>query len=311
MKYLTYRDSAGNTRAGVLLDEGRVADLTLLLHSSAVIRDIGELLDNYENADEAVRKALLLSEENNSAAVFEHGKKISLCAPILRPHTLRDFCAYEDHVKRCGKINGIGIPPKWYKVPLFFFQNTNNITGPDDVIYRKKNSVTLDYEAEIAFVIGKAGKDISPDQALKHIFGFMIFNDWSDRDRCTFEVGFLGLHKGKDTASGFGPYIVTVDELENNINAGKLNLKADAWVDDIHTTDSRTNDMHWTLAECIAYASEDTWLYPGDILGLGTISGGCIYEQTDKYPYLYDNAKVTVTVEKLGTLVQYVGQGEA
>ena len=165
----------------------------------------------------------------------------------------------------------------------------------------------MDYEAEVAFVIGKHGKDIPEADADKYIFGLTIFNDWSDRARCTFEVGFLGLHHGKDAVSAFGPYIVTMDEVQDLYKDGKLSLKFDVYVNDVHTTDSLTDDMHWTLPQVIAYMSEDTMLVPGDIVGLGTVGTGCIYERPHQFPYLSDGDVVTMVVERLGTLTQTVG----
>ena len=305
MKFLTYRRRDMATRAGVLYGEEKVINLTALLRAETPIEDIGALLSRYENAKETVEESIGRCTDLN--AVFAAPEDVKLCAPILRPPTLRDASCFERHAISAGENSGIGVPSCWYKAPLFYFQNTNCITGPEDTVYRKRGSTTLDYEAEVAIVIGKRGRDISEAETLEHIFGLTVFNDWSDRARCSFEVGYLGLHKGKDTASGLGPYIVTVDEFTDVIKEGKLTLKVDAWVDDVHTTDSLTDDMYWSLPQLMAYVSEDTEVVPGDVIGLGTVGTGCIFERPYMFPYLSDGATVRIEVERIGTLRQYVG----
>lgn len=303
MKFLTYRYRMFGPRAGVLKD-GRVVDLTALLHAKQTITDIGMLLENYEDAAEKVRKALDEQPDAETLALDE----VSLMAPILNPPTIRDASVFERHVVNAGKNNGVGTPPVWYKVPLYYFQSTNVVTGPEDSVARKPGSKSLDYEAEVALVIAKRGKNLKEEEALDYVFGLTIYNDWSDRDMCTFEVGFLGLHKGKDFANGFGPYIVTMDEFMDLYKDGKLALKVDAWINDVHTTDSMTDDMYWTLPQLLARVSEDSVIAPGDIIGLGTVGTGCIYERPYQFPYLADGDTVQITVERIGTLRQYVAK---
>lgn len=305
MKFLTYKAAEEKTRAGLLnRAETGIIDLTNLLGAGKVIKDIGQLLTDYDDPANLVKAAL--NQRDITTALIDLNS-VHICAPILNPPTIRDACIFERHVISAGEHNGVGTPAVWYKAPIYYYQNTNNITGPGDTIYRKRGSSTLDYEAEVALVIGKRGKNILEKDADQYIFGFTIFNDWSDRARCTFEVGFLGLHHGKDAASAFGPYVVTLDEFQDLYKDGKLPLKCDVYVNDIHTTDSRTDDMHWTLPQVISYISEDTTIVPGDIVGLGTVGAGCIYERPDQFPYLRDGDIVTMTFERLGTLQQKVG----
>lgn len=303
MKFLTYRYRMFGPRAAVL-KEDRVVDLTTLLGAKQTITDIGMLLENYEDAAGTVRRALEEQPDVETLALDE----VSLMAPILNPPTIRDASVFERHVVSAGENNGVGTPPVWYKVPLYYFQSTNVITGPEDSIARKPGSRSLDYEAEVALVISKRGKDLKEDEVLDHIFGLTIYNDWSDRDMCTFEVGFLGLHKGKDFANGFGPYIVTIDEFMDLYKDGKLALKVDAWINDVHTTDSMTDDMYWTIPQLMKRVTEDSVIAPGDIIGLGTVGTGCIYERPYQFPYLADGDTVQITVERIGTLRQYVAK---
>lgn len=303
MKFITYRHQVFGPRAGLVLED-RVVDLTMLLNAREVITDIGALLNRCDDPVSAVKEALAAQPTIETLAMDE----VKLMAPILKPPTLRDASIFERHVINAGQNNGVGTPPVWYKVPLYYFQNTNGISGPEDTVSRKVGSTTLDYEAEVALVIGKGGKNLTEENALSHVFGLTIYNDWSDRAMCTFEVGFLGLHKGKDFGSGFGPCIVTMDEFMDIYKDGKLPLKVDAWVNDVHTTDSTTDDMYWTLPQLLVRVSEDAEIAPGDIIGLGTVGTGCIYERPSQFPYLADGDTVQIQVERIGTLRQYVAK---
>lgn len=307
MKFLTYQYKMFGQRAGVLTSDGsQIVDLSALLETKAPIPDIGELLRRYEDPKNVVAQAL--AERNSLEDCVVPLGEVQLCAPVLHPATIRDGSVFERHVVNAGNHNGVGTPANWYKWPTFYFQNTNTVLGPDAAVTRRAGSTTLDYEAEIALVIGKGGRSIPGDQVLDHIFGLTIYNDWSDRERCTAEVGFIGLHKGKDFANAFGPYIVTMDEVMDHYQEGRLTLKVDAWVNDVHTTDSLTDDAYWTIPQLVEYISQDADIVPGDIIGLGTVGTGCIYERPDQFPYLQDGDVVTITIEKLGTLRGYVSK---
>lgn len=307
MKFLTYCFKMFGPRAGVLSTDGeQIVDLTALLGAREPISDIGELLRRYDDPKTAVEQALGAAKNLDACTISLEDAK--LCAPILHPANIRDGSIFERHVVNAGNHNGVGTPDNWYKRPTFYFQNTNVVLGPDAEVSRPKGSTTLDYEAEIALIIGKHGRSIPGEQVLEHIFGLTIYNDWSDRERCTDEVGFIGLHKGKDFANAFGPYIVTMDEVMDDYKDGRLTLKVDAWINDVHTTDSLTDDAYWTIPQLVAYISQDADVVPGDIIGLGTVGTGCIYERPDQFPYLSDGDTVTITIEKLGTLRGYVSK---
>jgi len=303
MKFLTYKYKMFGPFAGVLQDN-RVIDLTTLLKSAQPLRDIRDFLEKYDNPKASTQQALATQDNIQSIPLED----VELCAPILQPPTIRDASIFERHVVNAGKNNGVGTPASWYKEALFYFQNTNVISGPEAVITRKRGSTTLDYEAEVALVIGKGGRDIAEENALEHIFGLTIYNDWSDRDMCSAEVGFLGLHKGKDFANGIGPWIVTMDEFMDVYKNGKLELKVNAWVNGKQTTDSMTDDMYWTLPYLIARISEDADIAAGDIIGLGTVGTGCIYERPNELPYLSNGDVVEIEVDRIGKLRQYVNK---
>lgn len=305
MKLLTYQYQDSGTRAGVKTD-GFVVDLTKLLKSEKEIEDIKMLMELYPDALEKIRKTMAENPDIEKIPLEE----VKLRAPILRPPTIRDSCMFEVHSDNAGKESAVATPPLWYERPIFYYQNPHNITGPEEHVRRKTGCTTLDYESEVAFVIGKKGFNPDITEAKDYILGLTIFNDWSDRELCGKEAGFLGMHKSKDFASGIGPWIVTMDEFEDKIKDGKLNLSVKAWVNDVLTTDSTTSDMYWPLERLFAVASEDVSVFPGDIIGIGTVGCGCLLEQTEKFPFLKDGDTVTIEVESIGTLRQYVAKTE-
>lgn len=303
MKLLTYQYQGSAPRAGVL-DGDFVVDLTDLLKSEQEIEDIKMLMELHPNAVAEIRQALAAGATAEKYPLQE----VKLCAPILHPSTVRDGCMFEVHSDNAGKESDVKTPPLWYERPIFYYQNPNNMTGPEDHIRRKTGCTTLDYEAEVAFVIGKKGFNPGISEAKDYILGLTIFNDWSDRELCGKESGFLGMHKSKDFVSGIGPWIVTMDEIEDKMVNGKLNLAVKAWVNDVQTTDSTTSDMYWPLDRLFAVVAEDITVLPGDIVGIGTCGYGCLLEQIDKFPFLKDGDMVTIEIEGIGTLRQYVAK---
>lgn len=235
-----------------------------------------------------------------------------LHAPIMRPNSIRDFYAFEQHVKTANTLRGRDVPREWYEVPVFYFSNHLAIYGPGDVIPYPQKSQALDYELEVACVIGKEGRNIQPNQAEDYIFGYMIFNDWSARDiqRQEMAVG-LGPAKGKDFASSFGPHLVTPDELTDRRTdrPGVYDLEMVARVNGEVRSRGNWKDLHWSFGDMIARASEDATLYPGDIIGSGTVGSGCLLELTGgQGPWLQPGDEVELEIEQLGVLKNTVGE---
>ncbi len=238
-------------------------------------------------------------------------KKCKLHAPII-PRSLRDFYAFEEHVKTANANRGREVPKEWYEVPVFYYSNASAIYGTEEVIPYPSNSKALDYELEIACVIGKEGKDIPAEKAEEYIFGYMIFNDWSARDIQKQEMAVgLGPAKGKDFASSFGPYLVTSDELAE-YHAGRpgvYDLKMIARVNDKEYSRGNMKDMHWSFGDLIARASQDVTLYPGDVIASGTVGTGCLLELTKgEGPWLQPGDVVELEIEHLGILRNVVGE---
>jgi len=252
-------------------------------------------------ADKAAKKA-----SKDSLAIDE----IKFLSP-LKPTTLRDGYAFEQHVVTANKNRGREVPEEWYQFPVFYFTNPNAVFGHEDVIPYPPYTQAMDYELEIAAVIGKGGMNIRPEDALAHIFGYTIFNDWSARDvqRKEMIVG-LGPAKGKDFASSFGPVIVTHESIADKATdrPGVYDLSMMARINGVEFSRGNFKDMHWSFGEIIARASDSVMLYPGDVIGSGTVGTGCLLELTKfQGPWLKHGDVVELEIERIGILRNTVG----
>ena len=231
--------------------------------------------------------------------------EVNFHSPI-HPGTLRDAYAFETHVKTANRNRGQDVPENWYKFPVFYFGNPNNNYGHEDTIPYPAYSHALDFELEIAVVIGKPGMDIQPEEAPGHIFGYTIFNDWSARDVQVQEMRVnLGPAKSKDFASSFGPVIVTPDELTDKATdrPGVYDLAMVARVNGVELSRGNFNDIYWSFGDIIARASESVMLRPGDVIGSGTVGTGCLYELTkNQGPWLNHGDVVELEIERIGIL---------
>ena len=217
---------------------------------------------------------------------------VRLLAPVPRPPSVRDAYAFEEHVRNAARVTGRpGVPDEWYELPVFYFSNPAAIYGPDDEIPFPAGSEELDYELEVAVVIGADGA----------IGGFTIMNDWSARDlqRKEMKVG-LGPAKGKDFATSLGPSVVTPDEL------GDLRLEMVARVNGEERSRGNMGDMYHSWGAIIERASANTQLLPGDVIGSGTVGTGCILEHGDGR-WLRPGDVVELEVEGIGVLRNSVG----
>ncbi|MBN6189138.1 fumarylacetoacetate hydrolase family protein [Aneurinibacillus sp. BA2021] len=203
----------------------------------------------------------------------------TLLAPLPRPSSVRDFMAFELHVKNAYEKIGKAVPVEWYSFPVFYFTNHQTIIGPAQDVQRPPHTAWLDYELEIACVIGKEGRNIKAAEAEEYIFGYTIFNDWSARDLQMKELPVgLGPAKGKDFASSLGPYLVTKDELEPYRVGDRFDLDMTASVNGRMLSRGNAKDMHYTFGDMIERASDGVTLYPGDVIASGTVGTGCILE---------------------------------
>ncbi|MBA2225044.1 fumarylacetoacetate hydrolase family protein [Thermogemmata fonticola] len=220
--------------------------------------------------------------------------------------SIRDFYAFEEHVRTCRAHRGLDMVPQWYQVPVFYFSNPAAVIGDGDPVWAPRGSQELDYELELAAVVARPARDLpADDTALECLAGFTIMNDWSARDlqRVEMAVG-LGPSKSKDFATSLGPRIVPLEELRDRYREGRLHLEMAAWVNGRRYSHGNAGSMYWTWPQLLAHASRDTELRPGDVLGSGTVGSGCILELTPQAVggWLRPGDVVELTIERLGCL---------
>lgn len=294
MKFVTFSTSNTSIRAGLLWEDG-IQPLPF-----------ASLMDLIQAGEEGLERVRNFQDKGR---VPLNGARLH--APIARPITLRDAYAFENHVKTANANRGREIPEEWYKFPIFYFTNPNNIFGPDDEIPYPPYTHELDYELEIAVVIGKPGINIKSEDAPQHIFGYTIFNDWSARDVQREEMKVsLGPAKGKDFASTLGPCIITPDELADRSTGkpGVYDLSMTACINGVERSRGNFKDMYWSFGDILARASESVTLLPGDVIGSGTVGTGCLLELTKgKGPWLNKGDTIELEIERIGILRNKVG----
>jgi fumarylacetoacetate (FAA) hydrolase len=206
-----------------------------------------------------------------------------LASPVPEPVSCRDGYAFRQHVESARKGRGLPMIPEFDHFPVFYFTNHLAITGPGEIFVHEKALERLDFELEVAIVIGKEGRNIKASQADDYIFGYMIMNDWSARALQTEEMKLnLGPAKGKDFATSLGPYLVTPESLQSKLIAGpkgaRFDLRMRAFHNGKQVSDGNLKDMSWSFGEIIERASEGVTLRPGEVIGSGTVGTGCYME---------------------------------
>jgi 2-keto-4-pentenoate hydratase/2-oxohepta-3-ene-1,7-dioic acid hydratase in catechol pathway len=313
MRFATYAENAGAARAGVVSDAG--------IHPLPAGVTVLDLVRSGLPAARAAGQRALGGPAVPLPAV-------RLLPPLAAP-TVRDFVAFEEHVE--GVAASVGSPagsaavvPEWYQAPTFYFTNPYALTGPFDDVPVPPGSEMLDFELEVAVVVGRGsvsqnttGASLTPERAREHIFGYTVLNDWSARDLQRREMKvLLGPAKGKDSATTLGPWLVTADELEPYRDAdGFLALDLRAFVNGELIGQDLLSNMGWPFEELIAYASRGTEVRAGDVLGSGTCgNGGCLAELWGRRgridpPPLRPGDVVELTVEGIGTVRNRVVAG--
>lgn len=299
MKFITFQKEDGKTRSGWILDERFAVDMHEASKKELPDTMLGFLRDLSDNL--AFARSLSLDRSSQGVYPLE---AVRLLAPLPNPVSFRDFYAFERHVKTARKNRGLEMVPEWYEMPVFYFSNHLAIRGLDEEIQRPAGCGKLDYELEIACVIGKEGKNIKAEHAEEYIFGYCILNDWSARDfqQKEMKVG-LGPAKGKDFATSIGPWILTADELSGR-KAGKgCDLAMRAKVNGKVLSEGNFKEIHYSFAEMIERASAGTTLFPGEVIGSGTVGTGCILELGEKvHRWLEPGDIIELEVDLLGVL---------
>jgi 2-keto-4-pentenoate hydratase/2-oxohepta-3-ene-1,7-dioic acid hydratase in catechol pathway len=231
---------------------------------------------------------------NAETLIFTHNE-IKLKAPLPRPTSMRDFYTFEQHVKKGFEKRGEPMPQEWYEMPVYYKGAHWSIIGPDDEVHWPSFTEKFDYELELAIIIGKQGRNIPESKAREYIAGFTIMNDFSARDMQRKEMKVrLGPAKGKDFATAIGPVLVTPDEI------GDLyNMKMTARINGEVWSEGNSKSMFHSFEKMIAFASMEETLYPGDLIGSGTVGTGCGLE-LDRW--VKPNDVIELEIERIGIL---------
>lgn len=295
MKLVTFRTHDRVTHAGVVR-EGQVIAL-----------DYPTVPDLLQDPAGVVKARAALGPAEAAFALNE----VALCSPIPNPPSVRDFYAFEQHVKSARALRGLGMIPEWYEVPIFYFTNNSEIYGHDEEVPYPVGSEELDIELEIACVIGREGKNIPVEEAASYIAGYTIMNDWSARDFQRRDMKLnLGPGKGKDFATSLGPWLVTPDELAPyRVGTGlspaleRYDMTMLARVNGKEISRGNFRDIYYSFPQMIAWASQNARLRVGDVLGSGTVGTGCLLELgTEVHPWFQHGDEIELEIEGIGVL---------
>jgi fumarylacetoacetate (FAA) hydrolase len=283
MKLITYHNDS-HEQLGVLIDGEVFAMEQLHPELPNSMNLFLNYWDDYLPLAQAAEKAIL--EGNRLTGTGKPIESTTLMAPVPFPSSCRDGYAFRQHVAAARRNRKVDMIPEFDQYPIFYFTNHHSITGPGPITCMPDHFEKLDFELEASIVICRHGRNIRAEEADAYIGGLMIMNDWSAR-RLQMEEMLLNLGpaKGKDFSTTLGPWLVTLDELENfeipakDGHVGKSwNLPMKCWVNGKEVSEGNLGDMDWTFAEIIERASYGVDLYPGDVIGSGTVGTGCFLE---------------------------------
>lgn len=316
MKLVTYKNQDDIARLGILIGN-RIHDAAL--NNAGLPDNMAALLNLGEKGMDAMRELERIIMEGRSV---NEGLQISdelLLAPVPNPTSCRDGYAFRQHVASARRNRGVPMIPEFDEYPIMYFTNHNAIQGPGEIWCMPDHFNKLDFELEMAVVLGKKGRNIKAEKADECIAGYMIMNDMSARTLQMEEMLLnLGPAKGKDFSTVIGPYLVTPDELmqlkvpaKTNHTGNNFNLEMKCWVNGVLVSEGNTADMDWTFAEIIERCAYGVDVYPGDVIGSGTVGTGCFLElngtgllndKNFKPQWLQPNDVVEMEITGLGRL---------
>ena len=325
MKLVSYlkdeHDQLAILENGLLYD----ADLLHLNMPSSMSMFLNFWEDNYElgsKLQQAIKDKMIGKERGFPV------EDAQLLAPVPFPSSCRDGYAFRQHVAAARRNRKMPMIPEFDEYPVFYFTNHHSIQGPGDIMCMPDHFHRLDFELEVAIVISKLGRNIPAGEADEYIGGLMIMNDLSARTLQSEEMLLnLGPAKGKDFATAIGPYLVTLDELEEFEVPAKENHVGKTWnlnmkcsINGVQVSTGNLSDMDWTFAELIERASYGATLYPGDVIGSGTIGTGCFLElngtgklNDENYTeqWLKEGDVIEMEVDELGILINTIVKEES
>ncbi|HEX8330512.1 MAG TPA: fumarylacetoacetate hydrolase family protein [Hymenobacter sp.] len=296
MKFVTFQSAEHESRAGLLLNHG-VMDLHQASRG-ALPADMLSFIAGHAQYLPLLRE-LHLTEPTHALS------EVQLLAPLPNPSSFRDYVAFEQHLVNATQRAGHTLAEEWYQMPIFYFSNHEAIVGPDADVRRPHNCQRLDYELELACILGKTARDVRAEDADDYIFGYAVLNDWSARDLQMAEMKVhLGPAKGKDFATSLGPYLVTKDEMAQYATGDhRFDLRMTATVNGCLLSDGNYQTVHYTFGQMLERASRDATLQPGAILGSGTVGWGCLLELgPETHRWLEPGDVVELEITGLGKL---------
>ena len=293
--------AAGDHPLVDLLDAwNEVTGTRLTLESGRFLVSTFALIEQGPEVWAEVRDVARAAASLPSLTLSHEDPDVRLLTPLDRVSSLRDFLAFEDHVKRGAERRNGQVPDYWYEAPIYYKGNHRTIIGPDDECRWPRYTERLDFELELAMVVGRRGRDVSASEAAEFVFGFTVFNDFSARDVQAKEMSaWLGPGKGKDFANALGPCIVTADEVGAEPDLAMIcRVNGEEW------GRARSSEAHWRWGQMIAHVSQAEDIYPGDVYGSGTPGGCC---GLDLGRQLEAGDVVELEIEHIGVLRNRIG----
>jgi fumarylacetoacetate (FAA) hydrolase len=313
MKIVSYIIN-NETKGGLLVGDRVIAFTDLQLNLPNHVHELLQQWEQHSNAIKQISNIDLLAQQKGIDAA-----SVTLLSPITKATSCRDGYAFRQHVAAARRNRGVPMIPEFDQYPVFYFTNHNAITGPGNIYCMPDHFQKLDFELEVAVVIGKQGRNIKAKDADAYIAGLTIMNDMSARTLQMEEMLLnLGPAKGKDFSTTIGPWLVTLEELnayetpcKPNHTGASWNLTMKCFVNNIQVSLGNVADMDWTFAEIIERASYGADIFPGDVIGSGTVGTGCFLElngtgklenATYKEQWLQPNDIVRMEIDALGVL---------
>ena len=267
-----------------LVHDGKV----FLIHTidNSIPNSLREMLEDWDTNKlkcQNIQDSIAQGNHNENSLGFE---EVSFQAPIPNPTSCRDGYAFRQHVAAARRNRGVEMIPEFDQYPIFYFTNHNAIQGPGDIVCMPDHFQKLDFELEAAVIIGKKGRNFTAEQADSYIAGYCIMNDMSARLLQMEEMKLnLGPAKGKDFSTVIGPWMVTPDELDaykipakEGHSGNNFDLAMKCWVNGVQVSEGNMGDMDWTFAEIIERCAYGADVFPGDVIGSGTVGTGCLLE---------------------------------
>jgi fumarylacetoacetate (FAA) hydrolase len=316
MKLVTYLSNT-TPRLGLLIGN-EILDLERASSETAypLPNDIIPFLRLGELAMKAARKIEEIAKDANAfRSARMPAESVKLLAPVPRPTSMRDGYAFRQHVEAARRNRGVEMIAEFDLFPVFYFTNHQAVIGSGPMEVMPAHLNRLAYELEAAIVIGKEGRNIKASGADEYIAGYTIMNDWSARALQMEEMKLsLGPAKGKDFATAIGPWLVTRDELASHLISGergeRYDLAMTASLNGKELSHGNLKEMSWTFAEIIERASYGVTLYPGDVIGSGTVGTGCLLElngsKITNNVWVQIGDTVTCAIKGLGELTNTV-----